>query len=486
MSRLLGLLSILLVTLIAGCAAFSNTAASAKHARAGSCDYDVTLLQAEPAVLEIDVRCSGRELTGFTTAENAAAPHIRGVRTAGGRKLETHGYRWQLPAASGSAAIRYRIDLDAVARDVDHFDVSQRVGRSIVAPVSTWLLRPEPVDSGMPVNVRVRTPPGVGFATGLRKSGQVYSLDAHEIRTATYSVFGSFEQRSIRLPPLPAHEFASLELAVLDAPLDVPRAALLDWIEQSARAVAQFWGGFPVERALLVLIPVRGRDGVLFGKVLPESAPGIALLVGQHTPANKLYDDWVLVHELFHLGFPSFHREGKWLDEGLATYYEPLIRARHGWKTEVAVWSEFVRAMPQAVRAGQVGGLEKSSTFREIYWGGAIVVMLADIEARKRSGGARGLEHGLRAVLAGGGNASEVWTLERVVALIDSRYDAPLLAPITRTYAHDPAPIDLDALFGQLGVVVSADGVTLRDDAPLSAIRSSVVYGASGAPRPQP
>jgi hypothetical protein len=486
MKHLLALAAIAGAALSASCGVFSGSAATAKHARAGSCHYDVTLLQAEPAVLEVDARCSGKELTGFSTAEVAAAPHISGVRTSGGQELASQGYRWQLPASSSAASIRYRIDLDAIARDVDHFDVSQRVGRSIVAPVSTWLLRPEPADLGVPVSIRVRTPPDVGFITGLRKTGETYSLEAHEIRTATYAVFGRFEQRSIRLPPLPSHPTATLELAVLDAPLDLPRAALLEWIEDSARAVARFWGGFPVERALLVLVPVRGRDGVLFGKVLPESAPGIALLFGQHTHPSKLYDDWVLVHELFHLGFPSFSREGKWLDEGLATYYEPLIRARHGWKSESAVWTEFVRAMPQAVRSGRVGGLEKSSTFREIYWGGAIVAMLADIEARKRSGGERGLEHGLRAVLAAGGDASQVWSLERVVSLIDARFEAPLLGPLSRVYSHQPAPVDLASLWRDLGVDVTPDGIALRDDAPLASIRKSVVYGPSGVPSGKP
>jgi hypothetical protein len=486
MRRLFGLAPVLLAAAVPACAALSSPAASAKHARVASCNYDATLLEAEPAVLDVRVECKGRELTGFTSSENAAAPHIRDVRTLSGRQLDSRGYRWQLPAPSSAASIRYQIDLDAIARDVDHFDVSQRVGRSIVAPVSTWLLRPEPIDAGVPVNLRVHTPPGVDFSTGLRKSGDHYSLDAHEIRTATYAVFGRFEQRSIRLPPLARHASATLELAVLDAPLEVPRAPLVEWVEDSARAVANFWGGFPVERALLVLVPVRGRDGVLFGKVLPESAPGIALLVGQHTPASKLYDDWVLVHELFHLGFPSFNGEGKWLDEGLATYYEPLIRARHGWKSELAVWTEFARAMPQAVRAGRVGPLEKSRTFREIYWGGAIVAMLADIEARKRTRGALGLEHGLRGVLEAGGDASQVWSLERVVSLIDSRYDSALLAPLARSHAHHPAAVDLDALWSELGVVIAADGITLRDDAPLATIRKRVVYGPSGAPGPKP
>jgi hypothetical protein len=486
MIAVLRLIWVCLALATSACGVLGTPAASAKNAQAGQCAYEVSMLQADPAVLDVSVRCTGRELTGFASAERAAVRHIEQVRTQEDDELELDGFRWRLPEVSSRASIRYRIDLDAIAREVDHFDISQRIGHSLVAPVSTWLLRPDPIDVGVPVSVRVVTPPGVRFVTGLRKTGDTYALEAHEIRTATYAVFGSFDLQRLELPSPPRGRSAGLEVAVLDSPLEVPLAALLGWIEQSARAVAEFWGGFPVERALLVVLPVRGRDGVLFGKVLPESSPGIALLVGQHTPAAKLYADWVLVHELFHLGFPSFNAEGKWLDEGLATYYEPLISARSGWKTELAVWTEFVRAMPQAVHAGSVGALEKSSSFREIYWGGAIVAMLADIEARTRSGGAQGLEHGLRAVLAAGGNASEVWSLQRVVGLIDSRYDAPLLAPLMRTHAHARAAVDLDQLWTRLGVERGAAGVVLRDDAPLSSIRKSVIYGPSRAPHARP
>jgi len=80
----------------------------------------------------------------------------------------------------------------------------------------------------------------------------------------------------------------------------------------------------------------------------PENGAGVALTIGQHAPKRALDADWILVHELFHIGVPSFIGEGKWLDEGLATYYEPIIRARLGALTELEVWSEFARNMPRA------------------------------------------------------------------------------------------------------------------------------------------
>lgn len=471
---------------LSGACGTLRSAAGGKNARAGSCSVDATLVSARPATLEIEMRCSGRELSGFTSADPTAAVHIRQVRTAAGAALAAEGYRWRLPGQTTDARIRYRVDLERIAREIDHFDVAQRIGSSLVAPASTWLLRPEPLDAGIPVTLRVRTPPGVSFATGLRRvSDDTYAIEAHEIRTATYAVFGEFARSDIDLAGRSGRT-ATLEVAILDAPLDSPRPELERWISASAQAVSEFWGGFPVRRALLMVVPVRGRQGVLFGKVLPESAPGIALLVGQHTEPGALYDDWVLVHELFHLGFPSFDGEGKWLDEGLATYYEPLIRARHGWRTEQQVWAEFVRAMPQGIRAATYGGLEKASSYREVYWGGALVALLADVEARRRSRGAVGLEHGLRAVIEAGGTASEVWTLERVVTVVDSRYPAPLLGPLTRAHAHAGTPVDLARLWRQLGVEQTPDGIALRDDAPLADVRKSVVFGASRAPRRVP
>ena len=103
---------------------------------------------------------------------------------------------------------------------------------------------------------------------------------------------------------------------------------------ERARIVAGFFGTFPAERATVFLIPVNGRDGVLFGNLLPQSAPAIALRVGTQVTPAALRDDWILIHELFHLGVPSFLREGKWFDEGLATYFEPILRARAGILSE--------------------------------------------------------------------------------------------------------------------------------------------------------
>jgi hypothetical protein len=224
-----------------------------------------------------------------------------------------------------------------------------------------------------------------------------------------------------------------------------------------------------------MVIPAPRRKDVVFGKVLPESEPAIALVVGEHASKQKLYADWILVHELFHLGFPSFYEEGKWLDEGLATYYEPIIRVRAGMYSERELWTEMAKSLPQGLEAYTEQGLEMADDFRGVYWGGALACFEADVAARRHRLD-RGLEVGLRALREAGGVASEVWDLKDAIATIDRALGRPTLGPVAEKHAARGSAFDLAALLRELGVRLRPDGsVELRDDAPLANVRRAIV-----------
>lgn len=372
--------------------------------------------------------------------------------------------------AASSGKLDYEVDLATLSTRARDIDLAAHLGDSFFAPMSNVLLTPEPLTTEIPVKVHVTADPGLTAATGLAraKAPDTYQLMAHEIPVATYFAFGKLEQRS--------HEIdgARLDITRLDGALDQPFDDIDAWIQTSARAVRDFYGAFPVPRASVNVLPIPGRDAVIFGKVLPESEPGVALLVGQHAARKSLYSDWILVHELFHLGFPSFFEEGKWLDEGLATYYEPIIRVRAGLYTETELWHELLENMPQGLPAFTSGGLEHAQDFRGIYWGGAIACLVADVEARKRRLDG-GLEVGLRALRDAGGNACEVWTLAEVVGAVDHALGAPTLAPIVAGHAKQGSAFDLPALFAALGVNRDAHGaVQLSDSAPLASVRRAI------------
>jgi hypothetical protein len=188
----------------------------------------------------------------------------------------------------------------------------------------------------------------------------------------------------------------------------------------------------------------------------------------------------VLVHELFHVGTPSFIGEGKWYDEGLATYFEPLIRARLGWYSPAGVWHEFLTNMPRGLDAMTRRGLEHPERYSDTYWGGGLFCLVADVEVNRNNRGIFGLEDGVRSVFNAGGDAAQVWALERALAVADKRFERPVLARLAEAHAQHGAPVDLVGLFRDLGVSLGPKGdVRFDDKAPLAAYRQRLV-----TPRP--
>src|SRR5262249_41564631 len=142
-------------------------------------------------------------------------------------------------------------------------------------------------------------------------------------------------------------------------PLHVARApgqfaagdqAIFDWMRTSAQAVASYFGRFPVDRTLLLVVPNDG-EGFGYGKALGNGGASILLPIGERTDKKKLADDWVLVHEMVHLAFPSLERRYLWLEEGMTTYVEPIARARIGTLSPEAVWEGMLKGLPNGLPA---------------------------------------------------------------------------------------------------------------------------------------
>jgi hypothetical protein len=437
----------------------------------GRCSFHVKAPDAPPYVVEVRARCDGATVTGF-------APDID--------ELEAFVTRGKLSEPEPEASeLVYSVNLDFAATKFDRFDVAARFGKSLVAGASSFLFTPMPRVDGVPVTVTFDD--ANGFATGLRHgagdaSGAAgYTIESHELRVATYTTFGAREVRRLEAPG------TALRMALLDGPFALGAERMGRWIETAFGAVTAFYGQAPDVEVLVVVAPVPGERGVKFGRLLPESAPGIVLIVGEKTTERDLATDWMLTHELFHVGTPSYGAKSGWFDEGLATYFEPLIRARAGIHTEKEVWEEFASEMPRGLHALTSIGLSKSESRDDIYWGGGLFCLLADIEARRRTAGKVGLEDGLRAVLRAGGNSSVVWSLEDTLGAMDQAIGEPVLGELAKRHLQGGAPVDFEKLLRELGVVLPKGGprtdgkprrgLSFDETAPLAAVRRSIVRG---------
>ena len=133
---------------------------------------------------------------------------------------------------------------------------------------------------------------------------------------------------------------------MLPGDLPVSRPAIREWAENAARDVAGYYGRFPLPRALVMVVP-GGRRAVGYGTTMGNGGASVLIWVGAQAREEDLRRDWVLTHELSHLTLPNVPRAQRWLEEGLATYVEPIARARRGRLSAEEVWGDLVRRTPE-------------------------------------------------------------------------------------------------------------------------------------------
>ncbi|MGH8699586.1 MAG: hypothetical protein ACREVR_00230, partial [Burkholderiales bacterium] len=210
-------------------------------------------------------------------------------------------------------------------------------------------------------------------------------------------------------PAAPVHTFeilpggASIKVTCSGAAAGLDMAVLRDWITESAAAVSVYYGRFPVQRLRIVVDAVEGR-GAQSGTTYTYDGALIRVGVGRFTSHADLKRDWIMTHEMVHLGFPQLAERHAWMEEGLATYVEPIARAQAGQLSEEKVWRDMVEGLPQGLPAAGDRGLDNTHTWGRTYWGGALFFLLADLRIREQTANRVGLQDALRTILNRGGN----------------------------------------------------------------------------------
>lgn len=271
---------------------------------------------------------------------------------------------------------------------------------------------------------------------------------------------------------------STIQIDVAPGPLDLKRAQVIQWVATAARAVSEYYGRFPVPRERVLIIPAADRRGVLSGTTwgAVDGFPAFARMrLGEHTTVQDLADDWTMTHEFVHTALPSLTSKHHWLEEGLATYVEPIARAQIGTLTPEYVWQETVKGMPQGQPLPGEQGLDQTHTWAATYWGGALFCMMADIKIREATGNRMGLQDALRGVVAAGGSIAVNWPIDKVIAAADRATGTTVLADLYRQMSeHASAPIDLEALWKQLGIQLQNGSVSFDNQASLAAIREAI------------
>ena len=173
------------------------------------------------------------------------------------------------------------------------------------------------------------------------------------------------------------------------------------WIAECADAALTAYGRLPLREAKVLIRQSRGtgrgspgqsgRRGdpspVPWGQTRRDDGVSVLLYVRPDAGIDELRDDWTAVHELSHLFHPYLGEDGRWLAEGLASYYQNVLRARAGQLDGDEAWRRLDAGFARGRNSGAgmpLGeiGWSRASTMR-IYWGGAMFWLEADLALRR-------------------------------------------------------------------------------------------------------
>jgi hypothetical protein len=262
--------------------------------------------------------------------------------------------------------------------------------------------------------------------------------------------------------------------------LQVSDQDLMEWVHWASDSVTAYYGRFPVPELQLSIIPTHG-GGVRGGKTFGEKYGGsIQIHVGAGTTMEKLENDWMLTHEMVHLSFPSVAENHHWIEEGSATYVEPIARVRAGHLDAQEMWFELVRDLHQGLPEAGDRGLDNTHTWARTYWGGALFCFLADVEIHKQTNNRKGLEDALRGILNAGGDIRHDWELSKALKIGDETTGVAVLAPLYQKMRDNPYAVDLEAMWKELGVERAGGTVQFVDSAPLAKVREGITWGEKG------
>jgi hypothetical protein len=270
-----------------------------------------------------------------------------------------------------------------------------------------------------------------------------------------------------------------LRVEVVDVD-DPARVRMLQrWIQEAAEATRTQSGRYPLRDAY-VRIEETDRDDdspVPWGQTRRRGEAGVLLYVRRDASYEQLRADWTAVHELSHLFHPYLGDSGRWLAEGLASYYQNVSRARAGMLDAEEAW----RRLDAGFRRGEAAstgarldamGRGRGGTMR-VYWAGAAYWLEADLALRRDSGTTLDavLDRYADCCLHG----TESLAPQDFVLALDRMAGNDTFSALYRRYAATREFPSLADAYAQLGISRNGDGLAFTGTAKTRQLRDAIM-----------
>ena len=227
-------------------------------------------------------------------------------------------------------------------------------------------------------------------------------------------------------------------------------------------------------------------EPVPFGQVHRGARQGVNFWVNPDFPIEDFLEDWTAVHEIVHLTINYPGDKDLWLSEGLASYYQNVLRARSGVLNEQQSWQKMYNGFMRGRQDNRYDHydletislkIHETRSYMRVYWSGAAFFLEADLLLRQHN-----QQQSLDSVLGDyqacclqpTGFTKGVELLQQLDRLAGWPVFIPLYEKYRQLY-HQPDPMPL---LTQLGISLDEDRIVLSSaDESVLRMRQSIMAG---------
>jgi len=447
----------------------------------------------DPALSTLNIRaCFDGIAPATLSAESLDATlALIDFRIEGSRKTIEPSGSISLKSVPPNGCVVYRVDISLPIRQHDRTgDKIYRVGKDVLTSVGIWFWRPEKLEADEDIEMAFVLPDAIAVSAPWRSTSSSGNRFVYRTGRSPYDwpasvAFGRFKERELRV------DGALLRLTVLDATPPAGIAQVQAWILDSAQMVAKLYGRFPQAQAQILVVPgARGDEPTPWAYVVRGGSPAAHFFINQRRPIGEFFEDWTAVHELSHLLLPYVNSEDIWLSEGVATYYQNVLRARSGRMSALEAWQRlqagFARGLENArgkTLAQATESMYRDGTYMRVYWEGAAMLLIADVRLRQMTAGKQSLDSALESLNDCCSTTDRAWSARELFDELDKVTGTIIFSEIYNQHVTSRDFPDLSRTYRALGITVGASGIEFSNEDRENQLRDAIMGGGAPATR---
>ncbi|WP_143751546.1 hypothetical protein [Marinicella litoralis] len=292
-----------------------------------------------------------------------------------------------------------------------------------------------------------------------------------------YLAFAPLDQRNIQMGK------SRLRLDIMNGDHSKNNDLIEDWVQTMAGSIVSVGQAFPLTELQILVIVTEGSGGVVpWGQVNRGGGQGVLLVVNPQHGKHRLFADWTAAHEFSHLLTP-YTPNDRWLSEGFASYHQNITRLRVGLLDEATAWSKLWAGFERGHKSANEHAapnlkLAGRKNTMQMYWGGAVIALKADVALQQQSHGRMNLSTALGELQNCCLDTGRAWSARQLFTELDRITATDVFMTLyEQVVQKEPYP-DYQYLLKSLGVKKNHYGqIVLDDQAPLAHIRKKIANG---------